>query len=156
MPGNSKTVIQLPENTSPQATDLFYVAKGAYTGSYMDRKVTFANFKKYVNTDKTVIKNSDYTIPISQCDKRCYSNRDATGTIIIYLPKSVDGAEIGFELEENQKIKLQPDSIDKMTPISDTAGVAIECSVKGGCISLRGYPNGWYVVSQQGTWTVSS
>jgi len=119
----------------------------------MDRKVTFANFKKYVNTDKTVIKNSDYTIPISQCDKRFYSNRDATGTIIIYLPKSVDGIEVGFELEENQKIKLQPDSADKMTPISGTAGVAIECSVKGSCIYLRGYTNGWYVVSQQGTWT---
>lgn len=156
MSGNSKTVLELTENTSPKATDLFYVAKGSPIGSYLDRKVTLANFKKYINTDKTVVKKSDYTMPITQCDKRWYSNQDVTEAIIIYLPKSEDGKEIGFILEENQTMKIQPNISDKITPISSTSGEAVECSVRGSCIYIRGYTSGWYVVAQQGTWTISS
>ena len=156
MSDGSKSVPELPENTNPQGIDLFYLAKAGSLGSYSDKKSNLENIKKYVKVSKTVIKSGSYTISINQCDKRWYSNRDATSSIIFVLPKSEDGKEVGILLEENKTVRITPNPLDIISPISTTIGQSIQCNIRGNNVYLRGYPDGWAIVSQEGTWNISS
>lgn len=151
----SKNVLELDEETSPALTDLVYIAFRSGIGTFADRKVVLSTLKKYSRTSKTSVKTGNYSIPSSQCDKRWISNRDATGTVNLYLPLAEDGKEIGFMLEAGQKIKIIPNAADTIFLISTTAGEAIESSTLGNTIYLRGTVSGWHVVSQEGTWTIS-
>lgn len=154
MPDDSKNVLQLTETISPAGTDIVYVAKRHQSGSFADRKASLTTTKSYVRTDKLTVKTGDYAIPIGQCDKRWFSNRDASTDVVFYLPVAEEGKEIGILLEASHKITIQPDSVDMIRPLSFIDGEAIESSTLGDNVYLRAYYDGWYIVSQEGTWII--
>ena len=151
----SKNVTELTETTSPVGTDLVYISKRGTSGSFSDRKSKMTTVKNFSRTDKTIARTGDFAIVIGQCDKRWFSNRNAVSTITITLPTAVDGKEVGVLLEVNQKIIIKPQATDMITPITIIDGESIECSTIGNNVYLRGYTDGWYIVSQEGTWIVS-
>ena len=149
----NKSVPELNPNLSPQATDLIYVSKRKSQGGYIDRKAQLTAVKVFSNTSRTIVKTGDYTVPASECDDRWFSNRNALGSVRFTLPSVVVGAKIGFLIESSHSVVVTPQTSDKIVPDGVTDGVSVSSSGLGSCIFLRGYPDGWHVMSKVGNWS---
>lgn len=154
---SNKKIQDLTSNPTPSSVDYLYVAERSGINSYLDRKVSFLNFSKFLNISKTSIIGYTYSITSSQLDKRWFSNQGAIATIQYFLPPTEDGKEIGFVLEENFRIKVTPNSSDKIIPLSNVDGESIECNVLGSSIYLKGCADGWMIIlNPTSNWSVSA
>jgi hypothetical protein len=149
----NKTVPQLTPNTSPQATDLVYVSKRKSQGGYIDRKAELVVVKVFSNTSRTMPKTGDYSVSSAECDDRWFSNRNALSTLTFYLPSVVVGIKVGFLIESPHAVIVTPQLNDRIVPDGVSDGVSISASGIGSSIFLRGYVDGWHVLSEVGNWS---
>lgn len=151
----NRSIPELTDNASPSVTDLAYMATRSHVGFYYDRKCLLSVLKKFVTLMRTTKKPTGYIVTSGECDKRYMSNQGATANTVFTLPLSVGELEIGFVIEENYKLTIVPNPIDRIMPTGVSIGVSIESSVQGSSVYLKGYAGGWLMVSQGGTWTAS-
>jgi hypothetical protein len=148
-----QTIPSLTETTSLQRKDLLYVAKKSLQGGFADRQASMIALARFIRIPQTEEKSSNYVIQASECDKRWFSNKDATSGIQFSLPTAADGLEVGFVIETADDITVVPQALDTLFPTGVTDGTALTASVLGSAIYLRGFSEGWCILSEVGTWS---
>lgn len=148
----NKSIPQLNPDTSPKRTYLFYTAKRKNQGGYVDRKSELSTLKIFSNTSRTMPKGGNYTVSATECDDRWFSNRNAVAAITFSLPPVQPGLVVGFTIEKSYSVTITPNVNDKIMPDGGADGVSIIATVVGSSITLRGYDDGWHVLSEVGSW----
>jgi hypothetical protein len=147
-----QTIPSLTEATTVFDADLVYVARKGLQGGFSDNHATVATLGRFLRTGQTEEKSSNYVISVAECDKRWFSNKDSTLSIEFSLPPAADGLEVGIVLEENESVVVAPQGTDTLFPTGVSDGVKITASLAGATVYLRGFSEGWCILSEVGTW----
>lgn len=144
-----KYLPELQSTTVLQDDDLVYVT-GVTTHDFS------VNCKNLRNVFKPLLPSVDktlsYTVQVSDCDGKWFSNHGAVSTVEFTLPLADDGLEVGFFVTDNKYVVVTPLLSNRIVLLASMDGQSVRSTDVGASLFLRATNHEWYVVHRSGNW----
>lgn len=145
-----KYLPDLTLTTSLQDSDLIYVTGASENDYYVSCKNARKAFKPLVTSAGKVL---SYTVLVTDCVGKWFSNRSAVSSVEFTLPFAADGLTVGFFVDAAKFVIVTPQLTDRIMYLTSMDGQSSRANSVGSSLFLRATDNNWYVVDVSGNWT---
>ena len=144
---SDKYLPNIAEITAISDADLFYIVGSDY-GS------TMQSIRGLMNPCRSsTIKLVNYSVQVSDCDGRFFTNRGAPGTITFTLPAVADNLIVSFYVGAHKNLVITPQAGEVIAQLT-IAGQSLTSDTVGSSLVLRATDYAWFVMRKGGTWGI--